>query len=44
MMLPARTDKEQSERFKETARMLGVDASGKKFEDVFEAQPVNEGL
>lgn len=26
------TDKDQSERFKETARMLGVDDSGKKFE------------
>lgn len=29
---PKLTDKEQSERFKETARMLGVDESGKDFE------------
>jgi hypothetical protein len=28
------TDKEQSERFKETARELGVDESGKEFERV----------
>jgi hypothetical protein len=27
------TDKEQSERFKETARKLGVDESGEKFEE-----------
>jgi hypothetical protein len=29
---PKLTDKEQSERFKETARTLGVDESGKPFE------------
>lgn len=29
---PKLTDKEQSERFIETARELGVDESGKKFE------------
>jgi hypothetical protein len=29
---PKLTDKEQSERFKETARELGVDESGKQFE------------
>lgn len=29
---PKNTDKEQSERFKETARMLDVDESGKLFE------------
>ena len=29
---PKLTDKEQSERFKETARKLGVDESGKDFE------------
>jgi hypothetical protein len=28
-------DKEQAERFKETARELGVDESGKNFEDAF---------
>jgi hypothetical protein len=33
---PGLTDREQSERFKETARKLGVDESGKKFEEVFE--------
>lgn len=27
------TDKEQSERFKETARELGVDESGEEFEE-----------
>jgi len=32
---PKLTDKEQSERFKETARKLGVDESGKKFEAAF---------
>jgi hypothetical protein len=32
---PKNTDKEQSERFKETARMLGADESGKKFEKAF---------
>ena len=31
---PKLTDKEQSERFKETARELGVDESGKEFEAV----------
>ena len=30
------TDKEQSERFKQTARELGVDESGKEFEIAFE--------
>ena len=29
---PKLTDKEQSERFKETARELGADESGKDFE------------
>jgi hypothetical protein len=29
---PKLTDKEQSERFKQTARELGVDESGKAFE------------
>jgi hypothetical protein len=29
---PKNTDKEQSERFKEAARTLGVDESGKEFE------------
>lgn len=29
---PKLTDKEQSERFKETARNLGVDESGKEFD------------
>lgn len=29
---PKLTDKEQSERFKEIARELGVDESGKEFE------------
>ncbi len=28
------TDKKQSERFIETARRLGADESGKKFEDI----------
>jgi hypothetical protein len=32
---PKMTDKEQSERFKETARELGVDESGKEFERAF---------
>jgi hypothetical protein len=32
---PKLTDKEQSERFKETARELGVDESGSPFEKVF---------
>jgi len=31
---PKLTDKEQSERFKQTARELGVDESGKDFEMV----------
>jgi hypothetical protein len=30
---PKLTDKEQSERFKETARKLGADESGKSFEN-----------
>jgi hypothetical protein len=29
---PKLTDKEQSERFKQTARELGVDETGEKFE------------
>jgi hypothetical protein len=33
---PKLTDKEQSERFKETARELGVDESGEEFERSFE--------
>jgi hypothetical protein len=32
---PKLDDKEQSERFKETARELGVDESGKQFEEAF---------
>jgi hypothetical protein len=32
---PNLTDKEQSERFKQTARELGVDESGKPFERAF---------
>jgi hypothetical protein len=32
---PKLTDKEQSERFKQTARELGVDESGEAFERVF---------
>jgi len=32
---PKLTDKEQSERFKETARELGVDESGECFERAF---------
>jgi hypothetical protein len=30
-----KTDKEQAERFKETARRLGVDETGEKFERDF---------
>jgi hypothetical protein len=33
---PKLTDKEQSERFIETARELGVDESGRAFEKTFE--------
>ncbi|MGY3694271.1 hypothetical protein ACVIGA_004351 [Bradyrhizobium sp. USDA 3240] len=33
---PKLTDKEQSERFKQAARELGVDESGGKFEESFE--------
>jgi hypothetical protein len=33
---PKLTDKEQSERFKETARELGVDESGNSFEKVMD--------
>lgn len=33
---PKNTDKEQSERFKETARKLAVDESGKEFMRAFE--------
>ena len=32
---PKLTDKEQSERFKEAARELGVDESGEEFERAF---------
>ena len=32
---PKLTDKEQSERFKETARNLGVDETGGEFESAF---------
>jgi hypothetical protein len=32
---PRLTDKEQSERFIETVRKLGVDESGKQFEETF---------
>jgi hypothetical protein len=32
---PKLTDKEQSERFKQTARELGVDESGERFERTF---------
>jgi hypothetical protein len=32
---PKLTDKEQSERFKQTARQLGVDESGEHFEKAF---------
>jgi hypothetical protein len=32
---PKKTDKKQSERFKETARKLGVDESGETFERAF---------
>jgi hypothetical protein len=32
---PKLTDKEQSERFKKTARELGVDEGGKEFEEAF---------
>jgi hypothetical protein len=34
---PKLTDKEQSERFKETARQIGADESGKRFEKTFES-------
>jgi hypothetical protein len=33
---PQLTDKEQSERFKQAARELGVDESGEEFERVFQ--------
>lgn len=32
---PKLTDKEQSERFKQTARELGVDESVERFEEIF---------
>ena len=32
---PKLSDKEQSERFKQTARELGVDESGKAFDEAF---------
>lgn len=32
---PGLSDKEQSERFKETAREIGADESGKEFERAF---------
>ena len=34
---PKLSDKEQSERFKQTARELGADESGKRFEEAFDA-------
>lgn len=34
---PETTDKEQSERFKQAARELGVDESGEQFEKAFKA-------
>jgi hypothetical protein len=34
---PKLTDKEQSERFKETARELGVDESGAAFDKAFDS-------
>jgi hypothetical protein len=33
---PKLTDKEQSERFKEIARKLGVEGDGKAFENAFD--------
>jgi hypothetical protein len=33
---PKMTDREQSERFKQTARELGVDETGKEFEEAFQ--------
>jgi len=33
---PKLSDKQQSERFKETARKLGVDESGKEFDRIFQ--------
>ncbi len=32
---PPKNDKSQSERFKETARQIGVDETGKEFEKAF---------
>lgn len=32
---PPKNDKSQAERFKETARQLGVDETGKTFEEAF---------
>ncbi len=42
---PSVDDKEQSERFKQTARELGVDKSGKGFEQIFKriARPKDSG-
>ncbi len=34
---PKLTDKEQSERFKQTARQLGADESGERFDKAFDA-------
>jgi hypothetical protein len=42
---PKLDDKEQSERFKKTARQLGVDEGGEKFEEVFDkiVRPKHKG-
>jgi len=32
---PPKNDKSQAERFKETARQIGVDETGKEFEEAF---------
>jgi hypothetical protein len=40
---PKLTDKEQSERFKKTARELGVDESGERFESAFRKVVLQKG-
>lgn len=41
---PKNTDKKQSERFIETARIVGVDESGKEFEKALEKiMPAKKG-
>jgi hypothetical protein len=40
---PKLTDKEQSERFIETARKLGADETGKKFDETFRKIVSNKG-